>query len=1243
MKKTTILAVFLTAFLFLGFREFASSQTISAWEPNGLPGGTGNYGPSPWVASISGADVTIGGLTRGSGIITSGTAAARGWGGTGFTSTTASASITANTFITFTIQANSNYQVSLSSFDLNYRRSSTGPSNALLQYQIGNGIFSDITTLSFPVTASTGSSITQVSLSAISALQNVVNGTTITIRIVPYGGTNAAGTWYVFDVGNNAITPDLIVGGYSQPYNIMAPTVQAYDINFPSVGSTNMTTSWTNGNGVKRIVIISSVPGIMAPSDGSDPTANTVYSGSGQQVVYNGSGSTVAISGLTTLTTYWFQVFEYNGSGIYTKYNIDPGINNPNNTATIFIATAPQMGSPSVSSINNNSAILGGVILSDGGSPIIERGTLWSINTPVTISDNKLAEGGNASGAFTHLRTGLPAGMEVFYAAYAINGIGITLSPESGFTTLADEPGSQASNFTSTTPQYSSITVTWSDNDGIQPASGFLVLANTTGTFTAPVDGTAQLNDSILGDGSGKVNVSHDIQTYTWVGLNPSTTYYFSIYPYTNSGADIDYKSTGTPPITSASTTALPVNTYTWSGVTNGSWATASNWTPARGIPSITDILQFTNGSTVTVTSVPAETISRLIISGNTKVTLQSSAAVTLVINGAPGTDLDIQAGCELNLSGVNAIILSLASGTSGSVSGSMTFSSGAHRLLSANVNGILFNSNSVFKAATGFTGNPFGSAAPYNAILFSSGSTYISQAGSNPFGASAPNSVVTFQSGSLFKVIASISPAFSGRTYGNFEMDAPGSSITPSGTAAVSLQNLTITSGTLNFNMTGTPGHSIRGNISVATGATLNFSPSTAGTINMDGTSAQTISGDGTITWGALSTLNISNPATVSLVSPATVNGVLALNGLFELTSGNLLLGPAATISGSPSSTAMIVATSAGQVRKEMPSTGGSFTFPVGDNTGTVEYSPLTLSFTGGTFVSGNYIGVSLANASYPGNPLTGSYLNRYWNITSSGITGFTCDAIFNYVAPADVVGDEALIYCVQMAVSPVVYSAANTLLHQITASNLTSFGSFTGMQSDKSLDLTLFLEGLYAGGGVMNKAQDASGDKFPGTTADQVIIDLHSSVPGNYSTVVYSSGQVNLSTSGHVNTSIPAVHTGSYYISVRHRNSIETVSTLPVSFSENAIIYNFTNAASRAYGSNLILSNDGNFLFYGGDVNQDGVIDSGDMIPIDNDGSAFVTGYIDTDVNGDGLIDLTDMITIDNHSAAFVSSITP
>ncbi len=179
--------------------------TLFGWDTSTLPGGTGNFGPTPFTPTFVGANLTVGGLTRGSGIGTSGSGATRGWGGNGFTATDAAGAIAANEVITFTAAASSGYTVSYTAISkLDYRHSTTGPANGVLQYQIGSGGFNDITALSYPNANSTGASLSPINLTGVAALQNVGPGTNVTFRIVNYGGGSSAGTWYIFDVDSNS-------------------------------------------------------------------------------------------------------------------------------------------------------------------------------------------------------------------------------------------------------------------------------------------------------------------------------------------------------------------------------------------------------------------------------------------------------------------------------------------------------------------------------------------------------------------------------------------------------------------------------------------------------------------------------------------------------------------------------------------------------------------------------------------------------------------------------------------------------------------------------------------------------------------------------------------------------------------------------------------------------------------------------------------------------------------------------
>jgi hypothetical protein len=116
-------------------------------------------------------------------------------------------------------------------------------------------------------------------------------------------------------------------------------------------------------------------------------------------------------------------------------------------------------------------------------------------------------------------------------------------------------------------------------------------------------------------------------------------------------------------------------------------------------------------------------------------------------------------------------------------------------------------------------------------------------------------------------------------------------------------------------------------------------------------------------------------------------------------------------------------------------------------------------------------------------------------------------------------------------------------------------------------------------------------------------------------------------------------------YYMDVRHRNSIETWSFSSVAFSSGTLTYDFTPAANKAYGSNMIQvdASPVKFGIYSGDVNQDGSVDLSDLTLIDNAAYNFLTGYVNPDVNGDNFVDLSDLAIADNNAFNYVSKVTP
>ena len=115
------------------------------------------------------------------------------------------------------------------------------------------------------------------------------------------------------------------------------------------------------------------------------------------------------------------------------------------------------------------------------------------------------------------------------------------------------EPSSHVTGFTASAgnPSYSSVQLTWTDATGSVFPDGYLVRGSTGGfnNIVTPTDGVS------VADGGLNKNIGSGIQTCTITGLLPNTVYYFRIFPYTNYGTLIDYKTDGTIPSASLTTT----------------------------------------------------------------------------------------------------------------------------------------------------------------------------------------------------------------------------------------------------------------------------------------------------------------------------------------------------------------------------------------------------------------------------------------------------------------------------------------------------------------------------------------------------------------------------------------------------------------------------------------------------------------------------------------------------------------
>ncbi len=176
----------------------------------------------------------------------------------------------------------------------------------------------------------------------------------------------------------------------------------------------------------------------------------------------------------------------------------------------------------------------------------------------------------------------------------------------------------------------------------------------------------------------------------------------------------------------------------------------------------------------------------------------------------------------------------------------------------------------------------------------------------------------------------------------------------------------------------------------------------------------------------------------------------------------------------------------------------------------------------------------------------------------------------------------------------------------------------------------LTGFIEGFY----------NSSSDKMISDTAGVYLRNSFSP----YS--IIDSSRSKLDSSGNGRFYFSSINNGiNYYIVLKHRNSIETWSSIGLSFTSGLMSYDFTPASDKAYGNNQIQIDTSplRFAVYSGDINQDGSVNLTDVVSAYNGSSNFVTGYVAEDVNGDNIVDLADVVITYNNSGNFVSLVRP
>jgi hypothetical protein len=351
----------------------------------------------------------------------------------------------------------------------------------------------------------------------------------------------------------------------------------------------------------------------------------------------------------------------------------------------------------------------------------------------------------------------------------------------------------------------------------------------------------------------------------------------------------------------------------------------------------------------------------------------------------------------------------------------------------------------------------------------------------------------------------------------------------------------------------------------------------------------------------------------TVTLVDAMTATGDFTfVNDNNKVRLGTLNL----TVNGSVLSTdanEYFVTDGTGQLRKPI-SNNGIYTMEVGDMT---NYSPISSNITATTYTSA-ILAARVINAVHPDRPATVTpYLTRYWDVDVTGTAGLSQTLTGTYVEADDLVGSP------ESALSGAVNTGSNT----VTSSTPLGSVDFTGMKTFVNFNLTAYIQG-YMNGGTMRPVLMNSGIGASSSNCDNITIELrNSSAP--YALVESFTGIIG--TNGTMRAAFTTAAPGNYYVAIKHRNALETWSKLPVAISNNAS-YNFSTAATQAYGDNMVGLGAGGsapFALYSGDIDAliaDGNIDLLDYPIWETDYNNLEIGYFRSDLNGDGNVDLVD-----------------
>ncbi|MEZ5004341.1 MAG: choice-of-anchor D domain-containing protein [Chitinophagales bacterium] len=316
---------------------------------------------------------------------------------------------------------------------------------------------------------------------------------------------------------------------------IIVSTSALTDFGNQCINTTSTSQSYTvSGFNLTNNIIITAPTGFEIKAAGSGTYGPTVFLPFGGGTI---NDTTINVRFAPTTVTSFSSNITHTSTGA-TQQDVGVTGNGINSSGVVTTTVA--------SSITANSASSGGNG-TEGCNSITARGVVFDTSPNPIIN---ATSDGTGSGSYSSALTGLSSNTTYYYRSYIVDITGTIYGNELNFTTLKDEPTNHPTAFSCGTTTTTTIPLTWTDATGGTVPDGYLIKWSLS-SFAAiadPVDGTPEAN------GSTTQNITSGVGNFTATGLTSNTIYYFKIFPYTNSGTGIDYKTAATVQQTSCMT-----------------------------------------------------------------------------------------------------------------------------------------------------------------------------------------------------------------------------------------------------------------------------------------------------------------------------------------------------------------------------------------------------------------------------------------------------------------------------------------------------------------------------------------------------------------------------------------------------------------------------------------------------------------------------------------------------------------